>query len=90
MKIVGDDFILTLCDTYGDFWDLSMKLPVTDKQGKTRKRFKEISYGISLEHCINNIINTRIKLSNETLSMEDYLKKYKDELNKIKKMVNGN
>lgn len=90
MKIVGDDFILTLCDGYGDFWDLSMKIPVKDKQGSVRKKFREISFGISLEHCISNIINTRIKLSDETLSMEDYLKRYKDELNKIKKMVNDN
>mgnify|MGYP006939732616 CR=1 FL=1 len=86
MTIKGDDFkLVTSLDTYADAWDVIMKVPT-----KNGKREKTICYGVNLNHAIQVIINTKIRLHNDVITMEDYLQQYKDNLKSLDIMVNDN
>lgn len=79
MIIEEKDFILT---QQGDFdrFDLELLYVVNAKDPtKRREEFKEAGYSMTMETALNKVINYRVSKKEETLSLQKYLKMYKEE-----------
>ena len=87
MVIEEEDFKLEFNDINHKF-DLYLMYVVNAKNPeKRREEFKLFGYGMSLKNCMDKIINKRISTENEVLSLKEYVKLYKEELDKLAKIV---
>lgn len=88
MIIEEHDYRLIQVSDSSTFWDLELLHVIKPKGKEPRKEFKNEGYGMSIEHAIKRIINFRIhnKYSEEVIQMKDYLKEYKDQINKLEKL----
>lgn len=92
MVIEEPDFRMTSSSRDLPFWDLELLYIVKPKNGEPRKEFKNAGYGLSFEGAIRKIINFRIacKFPKSALTLKQYLKEYKEELNKIDELTKIN
>lgn len=83
--IEENDFKITHCG--GNFWDLELLYTVRPKGQPQRTEFRVSGYGMTLEHCMKNIINYRLKKKkSDPYSMKEYLNEYTKEMKQIKEL----
>jgi hypothetical protein len=89
MVIEEPDFRMTSSTNNLPFWDLELLYIVKPKNGEPRKEFKIAGYGLSFEGAIRKIVNFRIacKFPKSALTLKQYLKEYKEEVNKINELT---
>jgi len=86
--IEESDFKLTAANDYSTF-DLELMYVVNAKDSeKRREEFKDAGYNMSLEKCIQLIINYRLHKRIDVTSLKEYLKEYREERQKLMELVN--
>lgn len=89
MEIVEKDFKLIPLD--GNFFNLEFLYTVNKGKENEKQEFRNAAYGISLESAIKRIVTHRIldKRQEETVTLAQYLKDYKECIEEIKKLCEG-
>lgn len=88
MVIEESDFRLTSVNEYSTKWDLELLYIVRPKGKEARTEFKVVAYGLPLESALKRIINFRISNKHQdVLSLKDYLKEYKNQLNQLNHLL---
>ena len=82
MVIEEKDFRLTPVSDSSPRYDLELLYRIQPKGKEARLEFKNVAYGITLEHAIKKIAHYRIccKHNEEAISLLTYFKEFKDEL----------
>lgn len=80
MVIEEEDFRLTPINDFCPHFDLELLYTIKPKGKETRKEFKTVAYGVSLESAIKKVIQHRInqKHNEEAITLKDYLKEFKE------------
>jgi len=90
MSIEESDFKLTpATNDAGNFWDLELLVTVKPKSGgESRKEFKLIAYGVTIDSAIRRIANYRVihKIGDGSVSLKEYVAQYTAEVDKIDKL----
>lgn len=90
MVIEESDFRLTSVNEYSTKWDLELLYTVRPKGKEARTEFKAVAYGLPLESALKRVINFRISNKHQdVISLKDYLKEYKDQLNQLNHLLYG-
>lgn len=90
MIIQEEDFKLELNDSCFDRYTLELIYVVNAKDPtKRREEFKEAGYDMTLETCLNKIINYRISKRQEVYTLKDYMIAYKAERVLLSELVKG-
>lgn len=90
MVIEESDFRLTSVNEYSTKWDLELLYTVRPKGKEARTEFKAVAYGLPLESALKRVINFRINNKHQdAISLKDYLKEYKDQLNQLNHLLYG-
>lgn len=90
MTIQEDDFKLELNDTCFDRFSLELLYVVNAKDPvKRREEFKEAGYDMTLETCLNKIINYRISKKQDIYTPKEYLTAYRAERLLLSELVKG-
>lgn len=90
MTIEESDFRLTSVNEYSTKWDLELLYTVRPKGKEARTEFKAVAYGLPLESALKRVINFRINNKHQdVISLRDYLKEYKDQLNQLNHLLYG-
>lgn len=90
MTIEESDFRLTSVNEYSTKWDLELLYTIRPKGKEARTEFKAVAYGLPLESALKRVINFRINNKHQdTISLKDYLKEYKDQLNQLNHLLYG-
>lgn len=90
MTIEESDFRLTSVNEYSTKWDLELLYTVRPKGKEARTEFKAVAYGLPLESALKRVINFRINNKHQdAISLKDYLKEYKDQLNQLNHLLYG-
>lgn len=90
MVIEESDFRLTSVNEYSTKWDLELLYTVRPKGKEARTEFKAVAYGLPLESALKRVINFRINNKyQDVISLRDYLKEYKDQLNQLNHLLYG-
>jgi len=84
MKIIVDNFTIIPQDYQ---YDLVEHKTVNKKDGGESSKEETIAYGISMERCIKKIVHLRLKSREETVSLGRFLTLYKNEMNKVNRLV---
>lgn len=86
MVIEEKDFRLTPVSDSCPKYDLELLYKVQPKGKETRLEFKNVAYGISLEHAIKKIAHYRVycKHKDEAIQLLTYFKEFKEELDSLK------
>lgn len=73
-------------------FDLELLYVVRPRGGEPRLEFKNVGYGVSLEHAIKKIVQYRIdcKHREEAIRLKTYFDEYKKELDELKKLLCDN
>lgn len=90
MTIEEADFKLTPAKGDGSpFWDLELLFTVKTKSGESKQEFRNAGYGLKLENALKQIANFRIlcKYPKAALSIKNYIKVYKEEVNNLKSIL---
>lgn len=91
MIIQEDDFKLELNDSCFDRYSLELIQVINAKDPvKRREEFKEAGFDMTLETCLNKIINYRISRKKEVYTLKDYIIAYKIEREILSNLVKGN
>lgn len=86
MIITFRDYIME-ADKEGGF-HLRKKVIATSKEtGEKYETEDTIGYNMRLESCIKKIIHLNHCTKEETMSLKEYIKEYKEELNRIEQML---
>lgn len=85
MVIEESDFKMT--KTTGPFWDLELLYTVKPKGKPERQEFKDAGYGMTLEHCVQKVIYHRMEQKQESYSLKEFIRGYKEEVDKLKKLL---
>lgn len=91
MVIEEKDFKLTTTNEFTPRFDLELLYKVSPKGKESRYEFKNVAYGITLEHAIKLISQYHISNNHkeESIFLLDYYKEFKEELNKLKELLCG-
>lgn len=90
MVIEESDFRLTSVNEYSTKWDLELLYTIRPKGKEARTEFKAVAYGLPLESALKRVINFRINNKHQdAISLKDYLKEYKDQLNQLNHLLYG-
>ena len=90
MVIEESDFRLTSVNEYSTKWDLELLYTIRPKGKEARTEFKAVAYGLPLESALKRVINFRINNKHQdVISLRDYLKEYKDQLNQLNHLLYG-
>lgn len=90
MEIVGDDYKLTPSKSDGSLlWDLELLYDIKSKSGGIRTEFKNAGYGYTLKSAIKRIINFRLTKGDDTLTLKEYLIRYKQEVDKLSELLSS-
>ena len=90
MTIEESDFRLTSVNEYSTKWDLELLYTIRPKGKEARTEFKAVAYGLPLESALKRVINFRINNKHQdVISLKDYLKEYKDQLNQLNHLLYG-
>ena len=86
MVIEERDFRLTPVNDSSLRYDLELLYKVQPKGREARLEFKNVAYGISLEHAIKKIAQYRIccRHKEEAIQLLDYFREFKEELDSLK------
>lgn len=86
MIIEEKDFRLTPINDYSINFDLELLYKVQPRGGESRMEFKNVAYGISLDHAVHRIAQYRIsqKYKDEAITLLTYFKEFKEELDSLK------
>ena len=88
MVIEEKDFKLTQIESF-DRFDLELLYIINAKNPeKRREEFKVEGYSMTLETCLNKIINYRLSNNKDTYSLKEYIKEYKAERKLLENLVN--
>ena len=88
MIIEGSFYKLYPSNEYSLNFDLEL---LHDIGGKNpRQEFKNVGYGLPLEHAVHRIINYRIhnKYPEGAIQMKDYIKEFRDQVKTLEKIFN--
>lgn len=90
MIIEEGDFRLKQVSEESIFFDLELLYTVNKGKKTERQEFKNAGYGLTLETAIRKIANYRVSLQHidEAITLKTYFKKYKKELDDLKKLLN--
>lgn len=89
MIIEEKDFKLTQDDCY-DRFTLELLCIINAKDAeKKREEFKIEGYSMTLENCLNKIINYRLANKKEVYSLKEYIQEYRDEKGKLNKLLSN-
>ena len=90
MVIEESDFRLTSVNECSTKWDLELLYTIRPKGKEARTEFKAVAYGLPLESALKRVINFRINNKHQdVISLRDYLKEYKDQLNQLNHLLYG-
>jgi hypothetical protein len=90
MVIEESDFRLTSVNEFSTKWDLELLYTIRPKGKEARTEFKAVAYGLPLESALKRVINFRINNKHQdVISLKDYLKEYKDQLNQLNHLLYG-
>lgn len=90
MIIQEEDFKLELNDSSFDRYSLELMYVVNAKDPvKRREEFKEAGFDMTLETCLNKIINYRISRKQEVYTFHSYMAAYKAERLLLSELVKG-
>lgn len=81
MIIEEADFRMT--SSTGPFWDLELLYTVRPKGKPERREFKDSGYGMTLAACIKRIIHHRMEQKQEVYTLEEYVRHYKEQTDKL-------
>ena len=84
MIIEEEDFRMELSS--GNSWDLELLKVVKPKGKPERNEFKTEGFGMSLERCLQIIINYRLGKRKDVYSLQEYVNEYKKEIKNLKEM----
>lgn len=86
MVIEEEDFKLTPVNDSSVNFDLELLYKVQPRGKEARMEFKNVAYGISLDHAIHIIAQYRVnqKHKNEAITLLTYFKEFKEELDSLK------
>lgn len=88
MKTIEDyDYKLTPINDASPLFDLELLRYVNKGKENQREEFKNEAYGIPLSAALKRIISYRILNGDETISLQEYLKLYKDETSKLENLL---
>ena len=88
MIIEETDFRLIPISEENPMFDLELLYTVRPKGKEERQEFKNVAYGISIDHAIRKIAHYRIscKHNDEAIKLLTYFKEFKEELDSPKKL----
>ena len=86
MTIEEHDFKLTPVSNSDIKFDLELLYKIQPKGKEARMEFKNVAYGISLDHAVHRIAQYRVnqKHKNEAITLLTYFKEFKEELDSLK------
>lgn len=86
MVIKEEDFKLTPVSDSSINFDLELLYKVQPRGKEPRMEFKNVAYGISLDHAVHRIVQYRIsqKHKDEAITLLTYFKEFKEELDSLK------
>ena len=86
MTIEEHDFKLTPVSNSDIKFDLELLYKIQPKGKEARMEFKNVAYGINLDHAVHRIAQYRInqKHKNEAITLLTYFKEFKEELDSLK------
>lgn len=86
MVIEENDFRLIPINDSCPQYDLELLYKVQPKGKETRLEFKNVAYGIGLEHAIKKIAHYRVccRYKDEAVRLLTYFKEFKEELDSLK------
>ena len=90
MVIAEDDFRLIPISDSSPKYDLELLYKIQAKGKEARLEFKNVAYGIGLEHAIKKIAHYRVccKHNEEAIKLKTYFKEFKEELDSLKILCN--
>lgn len=86
MTIEEHDFKLTPVSNSDIKFDLELLYKIQPKGKEARMEFKNVAYGINLDHAVHRIAQYRVsqKHQNEAITLLTYFKEFKEELDSLK------
>ena len=86
MTIEEHDFKLTPVSNSDIKFDLELLYKIQPKGKEARMEFKNVAYGINLDHAVHRIAQYRVnqKHKNEAITLLTYFKEFKEELDSLK------
>ena len=86
MIIEEEDFRLIPISDSSPQYDLELLYKIQPKGKEARLEFKNVAYGIGLEHAIKKIAHYRVccKHNEESIRLLTYFEKFKEELDSLK------
>lgn len=86
MIIEEKDFKLTPVNDSSTIFDLDLLYKIQPRGKEARFEFKNVAYGISLDHAVHRIAQYRIsqKHKDEAITLLTYFKEFKEELDSLK------
>ena len=86
MTIEEHDFKLTPISNSDIKFDLELLYKIQPKGKEARMEFKNVAYGINLDHAIHRIAQYRVnqKHKNAAITLLTYFKEFKEELDSLK------
>ena len=86
MTIEEHDFKLTPISNSDIKFDLELLYEIQPKGKEARMEFKNVAYGINLDHAIHRIAQYRVsqKHKDEAITLLTYFKEFKEELDSLK------
>lgn len=86
MTIEEHDFKLTPISDSDIKFDLELLYKIQPKGKEARMEFKNVAYGINLDHAVHRIAQYRVnqKHKNEAITLLTYFKEFKEELDSLK------
>jgi hypothetical protein len=85
--IEEEDFKLEQQENF-DRYDLELMYVVNAKDPeKRREEFKNAGYSMSLDTCLNKIVNYRLSKRIDTCNFKDFIKGYKEERKKLENLA---
>lgn len=86
MLIAEEDFKLIPISDSDPKYDLELLYKIQPKGKEARLEFKNVAYGIGLEHAIKKIAHYRVccKHNEEAIKLLTYFKEFKEELDSLK------
>lgn len=84
MTIEEKDFRLTPVNETSLKFDLELLYTVKPRGKEERQEFKNVAYGISLDHALKKIVQYRLSCKHDTISLINYFKEFKNELDSLK------
>lgn len=83
MKIEEEDFILTPITDSSLIYDLEILCTINSKSKESRKEFKTVAYGITIEYALKMIAQHRITSKYDSINLSTYLSEYKKEIKSL-------